>query len=183
MKKIFSIITFVICSLSINAQVTNIYVTNNSHGVRYLYHTNKECDKITRIINEYDLNDISVSKFRNLIYCEHCVTKSENDSIYNYVRYKTDLNKIDDKANKTNYVYKSGYYQSKSATYRGISLGLGAASAITAIIGTQKSNDNLYIAAGVLGAGSLISEIVSIDYQFKSGNSLKVAAGKITYNF
>jgi len=113
-----------------------------------------------------------------LIYCEHCVTKSEHDSIYNCVRYK-----MNDKTNKTNYIYKSGYYQSKSATYRGISLGLCTASIITAIIGAQKYDDNLCIFSGVLGAGALISEIVSINYQFKSGNSLKVAAGKITYNF
>jgi hypothetical protein len=176
MKKIFTIIALVICSFGINAQVTNIYVTNKSHSIRYPYHINKECDKITRIINEYNLNDISISEFRNLIYCEHCVTKYKHDSIYNYVRYK-----IDDKT--TNYVYKSGYYQSKSATYRGISLGLGAASIITAIIGAQKSDDNLCIVSGVLGVGVLISEIVSINYQFKSGNSLNVAAGKIIYNF
>lgn len=183
MKKIITIMLFMLCSLGINAQVhDSIYISNNPHGYRYLYHIDKNCNKATRIINEYELIDVTLTKFRNLKYCENCVTSNINDSIYAFIKNKNYI---------INDIYTSGYYQSKSATYRGVSLGLLITSAATAIIGSSidfgssdnSSKDACFIISGVLGVGAIITEICSIKYQYKSGKYLKISAGKITYNF
>lgn len=184
MKKIIFSLLLTIFSVTCFGQINNVYISNK-HGVN-TYHIDSLCPKNKHNVNSMTISNISIktsSFIRNYHPCITCVTKNLNDSIKNIISYNNVKN-----INPMNIMMNAGKYQKKSANYRGTSLGLflgGAAIASIPAI-TSMDDDTSYICfgvAGALGIGALVSEIISINYQFKSGKNLSISATKIQYTF
>lgn len=83
-----------------------------------------------------------------------------------------------------NEFYKSAKYLKTSANYAVASFGTTVfTGAVVGVISNKADSKTIIAASAVGGAISLVLGGLSIDYLYKSGKSLSIAAGRITYNF
>lgn len=84
------------------------------------------------------------------------------------------------------YLHLSGEYQRISGTYRGIGLACGGGAILAVGLNALIDKDNMtggIGAACVLGVSGLICEVLSINYQMKSGMMLQASAFKLSLKF
>ena len=150
-------------------RVDSVYMVSDKRG--YKRCDNKDCFP-KEIFNSYVDNKPHVK--------EHIDTK------YNHI--DTKYNHIDTKYNLTGneYLRLSGEYQRISGNYRAMSLGLWGGAALAVGLNALIDKDNMesgIATACVFGVGGLICEVLSINYQIKSGMMLQASALKLSLKF
>lgn len=78
-------------------------------------------------------------------------------------------------------MHDAGRYQRKSANLRSAALGATAAGGILVAVG-NKRKELVGIGIGVMSVG-VVCELISINYQFKSGVALEASANSIKVKF
>lgn len=75
----------------------------------------------------------------------------------------------------------AGRYQRKSANFRSVAIGATAAGGILVAVG-NKRKELVGVGIGVMSVG-VVCELISINYQFKSGVALEASANSIKIKF
>lgn len=78
-------------------------------------------------------------------------------------------------------MHDAGRYQRKSASFRPAALGATAASGILVAVG-NKRKELVGVGIGVMSVG-IVCELISINYQFKSGIALEASANSLKIKF
>lgn len=112
-------------------------------------------------------------------YCHYhsCVVKTEQKRIEKYgtaaVKEKVELN----------HLQLSGKYLQTSANLQYAAIGCAVVGGGVAAF-TAKDNPKVAMGVGIgMGVASLVCEVVSISYKYKSGNELIISGSSIKYNF
>lgn len=206
MKRIF--VLFIMCLLTLvttNAQNNKdsvVHITRNRHGIydivndKYVYNNTMHLNTYIckNYAEKYEIGTIGVDSVYMVAnkwgykrcHSHGCFPKEVFNS---YVDGKPQIEEHTDMKypfTSREYLRLSGQYQRKSGMYRGVGLGFcgGAILALGVNALIDKNNMEGGIAtACVLGVGGLICEVLSINYQIKSGMMLQASAFKLKLNF
>ena len=157
-------------------RVDSVYMVSDKRG--YKRCNSKDCFP-KEIFNSYVDNKPHVK--------EHTDTKYNHiDTKYNHI--DTKYNHIDTKYNLTGseYLRLSGEYQRMSGNYRAIGLACGGGAILAVGLNALIDKDNMesgIATACAFGVGGLICEVLSINYQIKSGMMLQASALKLSLKF
>ena len=206
MKRIFTLIAMCLLTLvTANAQNTKdsvVHITRSRDGMydivndKYVYyntmHLNTHICK--NYAKKYEIGTIgvdSVYMVANKWGYKRCDSHGcfPKDVFNSYVADKPQIEEYTDMkypVTSSQYLRLSGEYQRMSGIYRGVGLGFCGGAILAVGVNALIDKDNMeggIATACVLGVGGLICEILSINYQIKSGMMLQASAFKLKLNF
>lgn len=197
---IFTLV-FMMVSMFVNAQNVKdniVHITRNSQAVNDGYVYNNIMHLNTHVCKRYkktqEIGVIHVDSVYMVIdkrgykrcNSEGCFPKEIFNS---YVDNKSQVKEhTDTKYNLTGseYLRLSGEYQRISGNYRAVSLSLWGGAVLAVGLNALIDKDNMesgIATACAFGVGGLICEVLSINYQIKSGMMLQASALKLSLKF
>ena len=206
MKRIF--VLFIMCLLTLvttNAQNNKdsvVHITRSSHAMydivngKYVYnntmHLNTHiCKTYTKSQEIGTIGVDSVYMVANKWGYKRCDSHGcfPKEVFNSYVADKPQIEEYTDMKypfTSSQYLRLGGEYQRMSGIYRGVGLGFCGGAILALGVNALIDKDNMeggIATACVLGVGGLICEVLSINYQIKSGMMLQASAFKLKLNF